>query len=70
MGSSNPRYPPRRVAWTHYYAKEELYSRIDYILASPALAPHYVPEQSYILSMPDWGAASDHRPVRAEFHFE
>ena len=29
---------PRNVAWTHYYAKDDTYSRIDYILLSPAMA--------------------------------
>jgi endonuclease/exonuclease/phosphatase family metal-dependent hydrolase len=69
LPNPNPRYEPRRIIWTHYYAKEETYSRIDYILLSRALERFYHPEQSYVLAVKDWGAASDHRPlcVRLEF---
>ncbi len=66
----NDRWPPRRVVWTHYYAKEELYSRIDYILTSPNLRKLFRPEASYVLAFPDWGTASDHRPVCARFEID
>jgi endonuclease/exonuclease/phosphatase family metal-dependent hydrolase len=59
----------RRIAWTHYYAKEELYSRIDYILTSPNLRSYFDPQESYIATLPDWGIASDHRPICARFEF-
>lgn len=65
----NPRYEPRRIHWTHYYAKEELYSRIDMILLSPALKKNYRPEQSYVLALKNWGTASDHRPVCVKLEF-
>jgi len=61
------RFEPRNVTWTHYYGKEDTYSRVDYILISPALAPHWVKEKTYILTIPNWGAASDHRPIVATF---
>lgn len=57
----------RNVAWTHYYAKDDVYSRIDYILLSPAMKAHWLSGGSYVLSMPNWGLASDHRPVVAAF---
>jgi endonuclease/exonuclease/phosphatase family metal-dependent hydrolase len=57
----------RRVAWTHFYAKEDLYSRIDYIFASRALKRAWLRDQTYILNLPDWGVASDHRPLIAGF---
>ncbi len=69
LPNPNPRYEPRRIVWTHYFGKEETYSRIDYILTSPPLRNNYHLEKSAVLNLPDWGAGSDHRPVCAEFEF-
>jgi endonuclease/exonuclease/phosphatase family metal-dependent hydrolase len=55
------------VTWTHFYAKEDLYSRIDYILLSPAMAKNWCAKETYILSVANWGAASDHRPLVSTF---
>lgn len=63
----NPRYPPRRITWTDYYSVEDSYSRIDYILLSPAMKTFWLPEQTYIPTIPNWGIGSDHRPVVAGF---
>jgi endonuclease/exonuclease/phosphatase family metal-dependent hydrolase len=57
----------RTVTWTDYYAKEDTYSRIDYILVSPSLKAAWLPAETYVLSLPNWGVASDHRPVVAGF---
>ena len=57
----------RNVTWTHFYPKEDLYSRIDYILLSPAMNRHWLATETYVLSLPDWGVASDHRPLVATF---
>ena len=57
----------RRVRWTDYYAKEDLYSRIDYILCSRSLKPFWRRDETYVLNLPDWGLASDHRPLVAAF---
>jgi len=65
--SVNPRYEPRRVAWTAYYGVEDSYSRVDYILLSANLAREWLPEETYVLALPDWGVASDHRPLVATF---
>ena len=65
--NENPRYDPRNITWTHYFGKEDTYSRIDYILASRDLAKLCDPEGTYVLAMPNWGVASDHRPVVARF---
>lgn len=54
---------PRTVAWTHFYAKDDTYSRIDYVLLAPGLVGWWRPNESYVWSGPDWGLASDHRPV-------
>jgi endonuclease/exonuclease/phosphatase family metal-dependent hydrolase len=69
LPNQNPRYEPRRIIWTHYYAREEIYSRIDYVLLSRSLEKFYRPEDSYILSLKDWGAGSDHRPVCVRLEF-
>jgi endonuclease/exonuclease/phosphatase family metal-dependent hydrolase len=63
LPNPNPRYEPRRIHWTHYFAKEETYSRVDYILLSGTLRSAVDPAETYVLAMPNWGAASDHRPV-------
>lgn len=64
---ANPRYFPRNESWTHYYGVEDSYSRIDYIMLSPGMAKEWVKDQSYIPVIPNWGQASDHRPVLATF---
>ncbi len=65
-----PRYDPRNITWTHFFGKEDSYSRIDYILLSPAMAREWVKEESYVFTTANWGLASDHRPVVAAFRPE
>ena len=65
--NENPRYAPRNVTWTHYYGVEDSYSRIDYILLSPAMASHWLRNETYIATVPNWGTGSDHRPIVAAF---
>jgi endonuclease/exonuclease/phosphatase family metal-dependent hydrolase len=57
----------RRVTWTHYYAVEDVFSRIDYILLSPNMRQYWTPAETFILTLPNWGLASDHRPIEAGF---
>ncbi len=62
-----PRAAHRHVTWTHFYEKEDVYSRIDYILLSPGMAREWLPAETSIVTVPDWGAGSDHRPLVAGF---
>jgi endonuclease/exonuclease/phosphatase family metal-dependent hydrolase len=66
-GNNNARFAPRRITWTYYFAKEDTYSRIDYIMLSPGMAREWDPGGTCVLATPDWGMASDHRPIVAQF---
>ncbi|MCI0745544.1 MAG: endonuclease/exonuclease/phosphatase family protein [Verrucomicrobia subdivision 3 bacterium] len=70
LPNSNPRYDPRNITWTHFYGKEDTYSRIDYILLSRGMAREWIQEETYVFTAPNWGLASDHRPVTAGFWAE
>ena len=63
----NPAWFPRDVSWTHHYGVEDSYSRIDYILVSPAMAGELERSGTYVLTAPNWGIGSDHRPLVATF---
>ena len=62
-----PYFEPRNVAWTYFYGADDTYSRIDYILLSPAMARDWVKAGTYIPATPNWGIGSDHRPIVAAF---
>jgi endonuclease/exonuclease/phosphatase family metal-dependent hydrolase len=57
----------RNITWTHFFARQDEYSRIDFILLSPGMAREWVTNDTYILTTPNWGLASDHRPLVATF---
>jgi endonuclease/exonuclease/phosphatase family metal-dependent hydrolase len=65
--AENAWFEPRDITWTHYYGKEDTYSRIDYILLSPAMAHVWDRRNTCVLTLPNWGIASDHRPIVAAF---
>jgi len=51
--------------WTHYWKVADEYSRIDYLLVSPALSREVVSAKSRVYRSDFWNEASDHRPVFA-----
>jgi endonuclease/exonuclease/phosphatase family metal-dependent hydrolase len=65
--SSDDGHASRRITWTHYYAKDDVFSRIDYILLGRGMKNRWIKEQTYVLATPNWGLASDHRPLVAAF---
>jgi endonuclease/exonuclease/phosphatase family metal-dependent hydrolase len=65
--SPNPRLAPRNITWTHFFGKEDTYSRFDYILLSQGMAREWQPNRTHIVALPNWGLASDHRPLVASF---
>jgi endonuclease/exonuclease/phosphatase family metal-dependent hydrolase len=62
-----PYFEPRNVAWTYYFGKSDTYSRIDYLLFSPALKTRWLAKETFIPTVPNWGVGSDHRPIVAGF---
>lgn len=68
---ANPEAPLIRTAanitWTYFYAREDTYSRFDYVLASRSLAARVMPELTCVFALPWWREASDHRPVLTTF---
>ena len=55
--------------WTHYFKKQDSYSRIDYILASSEMMKHHIPNSGRIMDFPEADIASDHRMIYADFSF-
>jgi endonuclease/exonuclease/phosphatase family metal-dependent hydrolase len=53
--------------WTQYWSLNDLYSRFDFIMVSQALQGQVDTGASAIIDDPEWGEASDHRPVMATF---
>ncbi|MEI8292988.1 MAG: endonuclease/exonuclease/phosphatase family protein [bacterium] len=51
------------LVWTHFWSKADVYSRIDYLLASRRLWPDIKPSLSGIGGGQEWSQASDHRPL-------
>ncbi|MCC5788730.1 MAG: endonuclease/exonuclease/phosphatase family protein [Opitutales bacterium] len=55
------------LTWTQRWEKAGLYSRIDYLLVSPAMRPWWTEDSAVVYDGPDWAKASDHRMVYADF---
>jgi endonuclease/exonuclease/phosphatase family metal-dependent hydrolase len=57
----------RQIVWTHFYAAEDSFARLDYIFLSRGMSREWQSDGTYIVTMPNWGEASDHRPLVATF---
>ncbi len=55
----------RKERWTHYWKTADIYSRIDYIMISPAMGKEVDLSKSGINDLPVWNDASDHRLIYA-----
>ncbi len=53
--------------WTHFWAAQESYERLDYILVSDGMKSEVVPEKCRVVRDPLTYEGSDHRPVMAVF---
>jgi endonuclease/exonuclease/phosphatase family metal-dependent hydrolase len=53
--------------WTHYWEREDVYSRIDFIHYSPALKGDILFRDCGIVDVATWRKASDHRAIKAAF---
>ena len=57
-------------AWTHFFARDHIYSRIDYMLVNSAMQSAWVTNRSGIVRDVRTYAASDHRPLFATFNVQ
>ena len=63
-------FDSRGDRWTHYYSKEDSYTRIDYILRSPDFPAEVVGGRAHVYEGPDALIASDHRLVWVDLNWE
>jgi endonuclease/exonuclease/phosphatase family metal-dependent hydrolase len=62
-----PAKDSRQEAWTHHWALNDIYSRIDFIMVSRGLRPDVDFGAARIIDDAEWDEASDHRAVMAVF---
>lgn len=60
----------RGEVWTHYFRREDLYSRIDYLMVSSGLKPFVVDRSGKVYDGPQQATASDHRPVSVKLDLQ
>jgi len=60
-----PAADSRGERWTHWFKRDDAYTRVDHLLVSPALLPMVRGQAGKICDAPETIAASDHRPLAA-----
>lgn len=53
----------RNELWTHHWSREDIYSRLDFVMISKNLVPHIDKKNMTILDPANWEKASDHRAI-------
>ncbi len=61
-----PAADSRGHLWSHFFRRDDSYSRVDHILVSPGLMPQVKGAAGKIHDTPEVGLVSDHRPVVVE----
>lgn len=64
-----PAFNPWGQTWTHWYEKEEVYSRADYMFASPGMLPLIRTGRGVVTENEYSAQASDHRLVYVDLDF-
>ncbi len=62
-----PAKDSRGHAWTHHWAINDIYSRIDFTMVTRGMKPDVDFRAAKIIDDADWSDASDHRPILAIF---
>jgi endonuclease/exonuclease/phosphatase family metal-dependent hydrolase len=62
-----PAKDSRGHAWTHHWAINDIYSRIDFTMVTRGMKPDVDFQAAKIIDDEDWSEASDHRPILAIF---
>jgi len=69
ISSILPAADSRGHTWTQNWERQNLYSRIDFLLPSPALFERVLDGRGYVYDAPGSEVASDHRMVWADLRF-
>ena len=62
-------YDSRGEVWTYYYAREDVYERVDFLLVSQGLKPHVLKDSAKIVDIPKVMQGSDHRMLYLDLLF-
>ncbi len=65
-----PASDSRDEVWTHYWRKRDLYSRVDFFLATSAMQERIMAGRGKVADFPEARVASDHRMVYLDLLFK